>query len=133
MEVRKAESSSLVSTEDHISRRELCQFVCGLIAGQIGVSRRVDQARQFQKRIKDQLERLYTQLGMPDGKRLVGRRFSRLQSKSFLRALEAFAMSTDTDNAAFSLIAEFVSRPNVIRQLHVTHDNSIASRTQRQP
>ena len=27
-------------------------------------------------------------------------------------------MSTDTDNAAFSLIAEFVSRPNAIRQLH---------------
>ena len=73
-------------TEDHISRRELCQFVCGLIAGQIGVSRRVDQARQFQKRIKDQLERLYTQLGMPDGKRLVGRRFLACRVNLFARA-----------------------------------------------
>ena len=129
-----AEALLLLKTScapEYISMRELSQFICGLIAGQIGVSRKVDAERKFQRRIREQLERLYLELGMPDGEKIVGRRFSRLQSEPFMKALEKFAGAINSDNDmksgtedpfishdGYELITEFISRPNVVYQLH---------------
>jgi hypothetical protein len=75
--------------EDVVNIREFTQFCAGLLAGHRRLVQSVKDNKKIQDRINDQMDSLYQLLDMPDGKSMVGRRFSRVRSVPFLAQLRA--------------------------------------------
>ena len=86
--------------DGRVSERELSQFCFGLIAGRKDLMLQVINNELYQQTMQQQMEVLYALVGMPDGMSMMGKRFSRVRSVSFLDSLrEVFSSSSVEEDA----------------------------------